>query len=78
MRRPAPAHEVVIDSRWHYLRGDEVVIVSHWRMTFDGEGKLHLAVDGERAGTLPPLPRIGLNFEVRTSINRFLARLRPA
>lgn len=58
------AHEVVIDSRWHYLRGDEVVIVSHWRMTFDGEGKLHLAVNGERAGTLPPLPRIGLNFQV--------------
>ncbi|UIM58538.1 beta-galactosidase [Klebsiella oxytoca] len=58
------AHEVVIDSRWHYLRGDEAVIVSHWRMTFDSEGKLHLAVNGERAGTLPPLPRIGLNFQV--------------
>ncbi|MCW9545991.1 beta-galactosidase [Klebsiella oxytoca] len=58
------AHEVVIDSRWHYLRGDEAVIVSHWRMTFDSEGKLHLAVDGERAGILPPLPRIGLNFQV--------------
>ncbi|EPK7651253.1 beta-galactosidase [Klebsiella oxytoca] len=58
------AQEVVIDSRWHYLRGDEAVIVSHWRMTFDSEGKLHLAVDGERAGTLPPLPRIGLNFQV--------------
>ncbi|WP_200145495.1 beta-galactosidase [Klebsiella oxytoca] len=58
------AHEVVIDSCWHYLRGDEAVIVSHWRMTFDSEGKLHLAVDGERAGTLPPLPRIGLNFQV--------------
>lgn len=58
------AHEVIIDSRWHYLRGDEVVIVSHWRMTFDAEGKLHLAVDGERAGTLPPLPRVGLNFQV--------------
>ncbi|MBF8468678.1 beta-galactosidase [Klebsiella oxytoca] len=58
------AHEVVIDSRWHYLRGDEAVIVSHWLMTFDSEGKLHLAVDGERAGTLPPLPRIGLNFQV--------------
>lgn len=58
------AHEVVIDSRWHYLRGDEAVIVSHWRMTFDSEGKLHLAVDGERAGTLPPLPRIGMNFQV--------------
>jgi beta-galactosidase len=58
------AHEVVIDSRWHYLRGDEVVIVSRWRMTFDSEGRLHLAVDGERAGTLPPLPRVGLNFQV--------------
>lgn len=60
----ALAHEVVIDSRWHYLRADEVVIVSHWRMTFDAEGKLHLAIDGERAGTLPPLPRVGLNFQV--------------
>ncbi|MGY6029572.1 beta-galactosidase [Phytobacter sp. AG2a] len=58
------AHEVVIDSRWHYLNGDEVVIASHWRMTFDAEGKLHLAVDGERAGTLPPLPRVGLHFQV--------------
>ncbi|MDF7662208.1 beta-galactosidase [Erwiniaceae bacterium L1_54_6] len=58
------AHDVVIDSRWHYLRGDEVVIVSHWRMTFDAEGKLHLAIEGERAGTLPPLPRVGLNFQV--------------
>ncbi|HCB1499094.1 TPA: beta-galactosidase [Klebsiella michiganensis] len=58
------AHQVVIDSRWHYLRGEEVVIVSHWRMTFDAEGKLHLAVDGERAGTLPPLPRVGLNFQI--------------
>ena len=58
------AHEVVIDSRWHYLRGDEAVIVSRWRMTFDSEGRLHLAVDGERAGTLPPLPRVGLNFQV--------------
>lgn len=58
------AHEVVIDSRWHYLNGDEVVIASHWRMTFDSQGKLHLAIDGERAGTLPPLPRVGLNFQV--------------
>lgn len=57
-------HEVVIDSRWHYLRDDEVAIVSHWRMTFDAEGKLHLAIDGERAETLPPLPRVGLNFQV--------------
>ncbi|WP_437889855.1 beta-galactosidase [Phytobacter sp. V91] len=58
------AHEVVIDSRWHYLRGDDVVIVSHWRMTFDGQGKLHLAIEGERAGTLPPLARTGLNFQI--------------
>lgn len=57
-------HEVVIDSRWHYLRHDDVVIVSHWRMTFDAQGKLHLAIDGERAGTLPPLPRVGLHFQV--------------
>ena len=59
------AHEVVIDSRWHYLSDNEVVIVSHWRMSFDAEGKLHLAIDGERAGTLPPLPRVGLHFQVQ-------------
>ncbi|VTN09237.1 Beta-galactosidase [Raoultella terrigena] len=47
------AHEVVIDSRWHYLRGDEVVIVSRWRMTFDSEGRLHLAVDGRAAPGTP-------------------------
>ena len=58
------AHEVVIDSCWHYLSGDEVVIISHWRMTFDAQGKLHLAIDGERAATLPPLPRVGLTFQV--------------
>lgn len=58
------AHEIIIDSRWHYLRGDEVVIVSQWRMTFDSDGHLHLAVSGERAGTLPPLPRVGLHFQV--------------
>lgn len=58
------ARDVVIDSCWHYLSGDEVVIVSHWRMTFDSQGKLHLSIDGERSGTLPPLPRVGLNFQV--------------
>ncbi|MCX9044458.1 MULTISPECIES: beta-galactosidase [Enterobacteriaceae] len=58
-------HEVLIDSRWHYLRGDEVVIASHWRMTFDSQGKLHLVVDGKRASTLPPLPRVGLRFQTQ-------------
>lgn len=57
-------HEIIVDSRWHYLRGDEVVIVSQWRMTFDSTGQLQLAVSGERAGTLPPLPRVGLHFQV--------------
>lgn len=57
-------HEVIVDSRWHYLRGDEVVIVSQWRMTFDSTGQLQLSVSGERAGTLPPLPRVGLHFQV--------------
>lgn len=33
-------------------------------MTFDSDGHLHLAVSGERAGTLPPLPRVGLHFQV--------------
>ncbi|UNA35917.1 hypothetical protein LRM35_27155 [Klebsiella variicola subsp. variicola] len=40
----------LVDCRWHYLRGEEVVIVSHWRMHFTADGTLRLAVDGERAG----------------------------
>ncbi|SQC14335.1 beta-D-galactosidase [Klebsiella pneumoniae] len=46
------------------LRGEEVVIVSHWRMHFTADGTLRLVVDGERAETLPPLPRVGLHFQV--------------
>ena len=58
------ANETLVDCRWHYLRGEEVVIVSHWRMHFTADGTLRLAVDGERAETLPPLPRVGLHFQV--------------
>ncbi|HBT4831753.1 TPA: DUF4981 domain-containing protein [Klebsiella variicola subsp. variicola] len=58
------ANETLVDCRWHYLRGEEVVIVSHWRMYFTADGTLRLAVDGERAETLPPLPRVGLHFQV--------------
>ncbi|HBW1751625.1 TPA: DUF4981 domain-containing protein [Klebsiella quasipneumoniae subsp. similipneumoniae] len=58
------ANETLVDSRWHYLRGDEVVIVSHWRMRFTADGTVRLTVDGERAETLPPLPRVGLHFQV--------------
>ncbi len=39
------------------------MIVSHWRMHFTADGTLRLAVDGERAETLPPLPRVGLHFQ---------------
>ncbi|HBT5870784.1 TPA: DUF4981 domain-containing protein [Klebsiella quasipneumoniae] len=58
------ANETLVDSRWHYLRGDEVVIISHWRLRFTADGTVRLAVDGERAETLPPLPRVGLHFQV--------------
>ncbi|HBW2972098.1 TPA: DUF4981 domain-containing protein [Klebsiella pneumoniae] len=58
------ANETLVDCRWHYLRGEEVVIVSRWRMHFTADGTLRLAVDGERAETLPPLPRVGLHFQV--------------
>ena len=58
------ANETLVDSRWHYLRGDEVVIVSHWRLRFAADGTVRLAVEGERAETLPPLPRVGLHFQV--------------
>ena len=62
--RSAWQNETLVDCRWHYLRGEEVVIVSHWRMHFTADGTLRLAVDGERAETLPPLPRVGLHFQV--------------
>lgn len=64
------ANETLVDCRWHYLRGEEVVIVSHWRMHFTADGTLRLAVDGERAETLPPLPRVGLHFRWRISRRR--------
>ena len=55
---------MIVDSHWHYLRDEETVIASHWRMTFTADGKLQLTVDGERAATLPPLARVGLRFQV--------------
>ena len=64
------ANETLVDCRWHYLRGEEVVIVSRWRMHFTADGTLRLAVDGERAETLPPLPRVGLHFRWRISRRR--------
>lgn len=59
------ANEIAILCQWHYANHSGVVIDSHWRMTFDNQGKLHLEVSGDRAGTLPPLPRCGLTFQVR-------------
>lgn len=57
--------EVIIDSYWRYHNHLSAVIVSHWQMRFDGRGGLHLLVEGERAGTLPPLPRVGITFQVK-------------
>lgn len=58
--------DVVIVSQWHYHNHQGVVIASCWQMRFDGHGKLHLCITGERAETLPPLPRIGLTFKVKS------------
>ncbi|EMH4163741.1 beta-galactosidase [Pluralibacter gergoviae] len=56
---------VEVTSAFHYARpGGEVVIVSRWRMVFDGSGRLHIAIDGERASHLPPLARIGVAMQV--------------
>ncbi|UMX91130.1 hypothetical protein MJ579_14105 [Klebsiella pneumoniae] len=41
----------------------KVVIISHSACT-SADGTLRLAVDGERAETLPPLPQVGLHFRV--------------
>lgn len=57
--------EVVIHSRWHYLFQDTVLIISEWQMRFDAQGQLHLTVKGERAGNIPPLPRVGVVFQAR-------------
>jgi len=57
--------EVIIDSHWRYHNQQGAVIASHWQMRFDGRGTLHLLIEGERAGTLPPLPRIGITLQVK-------------
>ncbi len=61
----ARAHEVMIESVWHYRNAQGVVLVSRWEMRFDDAGKLHIAASGERAGDVPPLARIGLRFQVK-------------
>lgn len=57
--------DVVIISEWRYHNHQGVAIVSCWQMRFDGHGTLHLTVQGARAETLPPLPRVGLTFKVK-------------
>lgn len=61
----ARAHEVMIESVWHYHNAQGVVLVSRWEMRFDDAGKLHIAASGERAGDVPPLARTGLRFQVK-------------
>ncbi|WP_313668302.1 beta-galactosidase [Atlantibacter sp.] len=61
----ARAHEVMIESVWHYHNAQGVMLVSRWEMRFDDAGKLHIAVSGERGGDVPPLARTGLRFQVK-------------
>ncbi|WP_313120016.1 beta-galactosidase [Atlantibacter hermannii] len=61
----ARAHEVMIESVWHYQNARGVALVSRWEMRIDDAGKLHIAVSGERAGDIPPLARTGLHFQVK-------------
>ena len=55
----------VISTFRYYRPGGELAILSRWQMVVDDRGAMHIAVDGERAGNLPPLARIGLAFQVR-------------
>lgn len=57
--------DIVVVSEWRYHNHQGVAIVSCWQMRFDGLGQLHLTVTGERAETLPPLPRVGVVFKVK-------------
>ncbi|SUW64255.1 Beta-galactosidase [Buttiauxella agrestis] len=57
--------DIVVVSEWRYHNHQGVAIVSCWQMRFDGLGQLHLTVTGERAETLPPLPRVGVVFQVK-------------
>ena len=59
----ALAHDVLIESVWHYRNAQGVVLLSRWAMRFDDAGKVHIDVSGERAGNIPPLARIGLRFK---------------
>lgn len=56
--------DIVIISEWRYHNHQGVAIVSCWQMRFDGHGNLHLTVQGARDETLPPLPRVGMTFQV--------------
>ncbi|WP_425402918.1 beta-galactosidase [Klebsiella huaxiensis] len=49
---------IVADLRWR--ANGKVAIASRWTMLFDGEGQLHLTIEGSRARSLPPLARIGI------------------
>ena len=55
----------VVSTFRYYRPGGEPAIVSRWQMVVDSVGALHITVDGERAGNLPPLARVGLVFQVR-------------
>lgn len=60
------ADRAEVVSHFHYYRPcGELAIVSRWQMVVDSLGALHITVDGERAGNLPPLARVGLVFQAR-------------
>lgn len=54
--------QIVADLHW-WANG-RPVIASRWHLRFDGEGQLHLTVEGSRAASLPPLARIGITAQL--------------
>jgi beta-galactosidase len=54
------AHKVVVDVQFGHYSADKLLITSHWQYAFDEQGQAVIDVNVEVAGSLPPLPRVGM------------------
>ncbi|WP_045480803.1 beta-galactosidase [Vibrio owensii] len=58
------AHAVKVTSTFAYHFNGEVQAITTWTHTLSNNGEMALAVDVKLADDLPPMPRIGLEFEL--------------
>lgn len=58
------AHAVKVTSTFAYHFNGEVQAITTWTHTLSNNGEMALSVDVKLADDLPPMPRIGLEFEL--------------